>query len=138
MKLEFLMHDVNAPAEIWLDSFPHLSGADFVPQERLNLNNYLINSPHSTFYVRIKGNSISASGILEGDVLIVDRSIEPTNNFTAVIKTNEEYSVKRISKYENKLYLIPENADHKRIEITPTMNISICGVVTSVVRKLYK
>ena len=136
MKLEVLMPDVNAD-ETWLDSFSD-AGTGFSSCERLNLNSYLLNSASSTFYVKIKGNAMSSIGILEGDILVVDKSVDPVNNFTAIIRTNEEYSIKRLSKYENKLYLIPENADHKRIEITSTMNVSICGVVTSVVRKLYK
>ena len=136
MKLEVLMPDVNT-SETWIDSFSD-AGTGFVPYERLNLGSYLVNSVSSTFYVKIKGNAMSSIGLLDGDILIVDKLIDPVNNFTAIIRTNDEYAIKRISKYENKLYLIPENADHKRIEITSTMNISICGVVTSVVRKLYK
>ncbi len=135
MKLEFLVPDVSSTEEVWLNALPDAYGIG-VEMERLNLNEYIVNPASSTFYVKIKGNSTSSIGILDGDVLIVDQSIDPTNSFTAIIRTNEEYLVKRIIKFDNKLYLIPENADHKRIEITPPMNISICGVVTSIIRKL--
>jgi len=67
--------------------------------------------------------------------LVVDRSLEPKNNQVVIAIIDGEFTVKRISKYNNKLYLIPENNQFKPIEITDTMDFEVWGVVTFVIHK---
>ena len=113
--------------------FPSPAG-DYI-DNRLDIFEYLIQHPTATFYVRVKGNSMVNAAIHDGDLLVVDRSIEPKNNQVVVAIIDGEFTVKRISKYNNKLYLIPENEHFKPIEITETMNFEVWGVVTFVIHK---
>jgi DNA polymerase V len=113
--------------------FPSPAG-DYI-DSRLDIFEYLIQHPTATFYVRVKGNSMINAGIHDGDLLVVDRSLEPKNNQVVIAVIDGEFTVKRISKYNNKLYLIPENNQFKPIEITDTMDFEVWGVVTFVIHK---
>ncbi len=113
--------------------FPSPAG-DYM-DTRIDIYEYLIQHPTATFYVRVKGNSMINASIHDGDLLVVDRSIEPRNNQIVIAIIDGEFTVKRISKYNNKLYLIPENEKFKPIEITDTMDFEVWGVVTYVIHK---
>ncbi len=113
--------------------FPSPAG-DYL-DNRIDIFEYLVQHPTATFYVRVKGNSMINAAIHDGDLLVVDRSVEPKNNQIVVAIIDGEYTVKRISKYNNKLYLIPENENFPPIEITETMDFEVWGVVTFVIHK---
>ena len=76
---------------------------------KIDLNNLLIENPSATYYVRVNGDSMLGAGILSGDLLIVDRSIEVTNNCIVVAHLDGEFTVKRIKKIKNKIFLQAEN-----------------------------
>ena len=65
-------------------------------QNRIDLNRELIKNPSSTFYGKVKGDSMTKVGIDNGDLLVIDRSLEPTNNKIAVCYIDGEFNVKRI------------------------------------------
>ncbi len=96
----------------------------------LDLNEHLIQHPSATFYVYARGDSMIDSGIYDGDLLIVDRALEPANNSIVIAIVNGEFTVKKIIKNNNKLYLMPNNANYTSIEITSDTNFEIWGVVT--------
>ena len=96
---------------------------------KLDLNNLLINNPSSTYYVRVVGDSMKNAGIISGDLLVVDRSLEITNNCIVVAFLDGEFTVKRIKKTTNKMFLQPENSHYKAIEITEEMDFELFGVV---------
>ena len=96
---------------------------------KLDLNNLLIEHPSATYYVRVNGDSMLGAGILNGDLLIVDRSLEVTNNCIVVAYVDGEFTVKRIKKINNKMFLQPENKNHQAIEITESMDFELFGVV---------
>ena len=96
---------------------------------KLDLNNLLINNPSSTYYVRVVGDSMKNAGIISGDLLVVDRSLEITNNCIVVAFLDGEFTVKRIKKTTNKMFLQPENPNYKVIEITEEMDFELFGVV---------
>lgn len=112
------------------------SPADDYTEIKLDLNKALIQNPIATFYVRVKGMSMQNAGILEGDMLVVDRSKTPTDQCIAICVINSEFTVKRIKKTKSGLSLIPENPDFKPIKITSDMDFSIWGVVTYVIHKV--
>ncbi len=112
------------------------SPAEDYSEIKLDLNKLLITNPISTFYVRVKGMSMKDAGILEGDMLIVDRSKLPTDNCIAICVINSEFTVKRIKKTKTALYLFPENIDFKPLKITDDMDFYIWGIVTFVVHKI--
>ena len=71
---------------------------------KIDLNNLLIENPSATYYVRVNGDSMLGAGIANGDLLIVDRSIEVTNNCIVVAHLDGEFTVKRIKKIK-KIFL---------------------------------
>lgn len=94
-----------------------------------------IQQSSDTSCIVARGTSMLSDGIKEGDILIVDASLQPTTNQLVVATVNGEVAIKRISKYNDKLYLIPENQQFKPLEITPTMKVDVLGVVTYVIHK---
>ena len=96
---------------------------------KLDLNELLITHPSATYYVRVVGDSMLEAGIVSGDLLIVDRSIEVKNNSIVVAYVDGEFTVKRFQKIFNKVYLKPENKQYKSIEIKEDMDFEVFGVV---------
>ena len=105
------------------------SPAEDYMHSKLDLNDLLIEHPSATYYVRVNGDSMLGAGILNGDLLIVDRSLEVTNNCIVVAYIDGEFTVKRIKKFNNKMFLQPENKNHKAIEINENMDFELFGVV---------
>lgn len=112
------------------------SPADDYMDTALDLNEYLINNRASSFYVRVAGDSMTGAGIMSGDILLVDRSIEPGNNRTVVAVIDNEMVVKRLRVTRDKISLVSENPRYRPIEITGEMECFVWGVVTAVIRKL--
>jgi DNA polymerase V len=112
------------------------SPADDHLNQRLDLNNHLIKNPDATYFVKVHGDSMVEAGINSGDILIVDRSIEPTDNKIVIACINGELIVKRIRTIDGILYLVPENNRYRSIEVTPEMDFEIWGVVLHVIHSL--
>ena len=108
---------------------------DFMDLE-LNLQDYLIQHPSATFCVRVTGDSMIKAGISSGDVMIVDRSLEPKDGSIVLAVLNGEFTVKRIKKNKDQLLLIPENVKFAPIVVSEEMNFKVWGVVTHVVHQL--
>lgn len=129
-----LLGDVKA-------GFP--SPADDV-REKLDLMKLLIRHKASTFFFRVCGVSMVDANLDEGDIIIVDRAVEPYNNCKAVCFIDGEYTVKRVEISEQpsgrkRVRLMPANeANHKYvpIEVTPESDFLIWGVVTYVIKKM--
>lgn len=111
------------------------SPADDYVENKLDLNEHLIEHPAATFFVKVEGNSMNNAGIYSGDILIVDRSLEPSDKKIVVAVVNGDFTVKRIKKTQDKLYLMPENPVYNPIEINQDMDFEIWGVVTYVIHK---
>jgi DNA polymerase V len=111
------------------------SPADNYVDQKLDLNRFLIRHPSATFYVRVKGNSMENAGIRDGDMLIVDRAIDPRNNDIAVCVINGEFTVKRLKKENGLLYLMPENSSYKPIHVLEGADFQVWGVVAYVIHK---
>lgn len=105
-------------------------GAGLPLSELLNINTA------QTFYVRVTGNIYPELNLKKGDVLIVDRSAQPTNNTLVVSVKEEGFGLSKVTMSDNKIYLIPENGATRPIEIVPTMDFTIWGVVTHIISKL--
>ena len=111
------------------------SPADDFKEIRISLDEELVNNKESTFYARVSGNSMEDAGISDGDLLVIDRSLEPKNNKIAVCFLDGNFTVKRIHKERSKLYLRPENKKYKEIEINEENELIIWGIVTYVIKK---
>ena len=101
-----------------------------------NLNEFLIEYPTATYFVRTFGDSMDGSGIFNGDIIIVDRAIKPVNNKIAVAAVDGELMVKRFRKNGGKIYLISDNHQYKPIEIKEEMNVEIWDTVTTVIHRV--
>jgi DNA polymerase V len=110
------------------------SAADDYLDRKIDLNEHLIKHPAASFFVKVKGDSMIGAGIYSGDMLIVDRSEDPKNNSIVVAILNGEFTVKRLQKTENKIFLIAENPNYKSIEITQGMDFEVWGVVLHTIR----
>ncbi len=100
----------------------------------IDMNKHLIKHPSATFYGRVKGVSMKDAGIGDGDLLVIDKSIQPTNDKIAVCYIDGDFTVKRI-KIENEcIWLIPENETYKPIKVTSDNDFIIWGIVTHVIK----
>ncbi|MGA0976230.1 MAG: LexA family protein [Methylophilaceae bacterium] len=114
------------------------SPADDHAEKRLDLNEYLIDQSESTFFVRIKGDSMIDAGILDNDIVIVDRSKSAAINDIVLASIDGEFTVKVLAKNSEGPYLMPANKEYKPIHIKSDSEFEIWGVVTGSVRKFKK
>jgi len=103
---------------------------------KLDLNKHLIKNPAATFFVKVTGDSMIGAGIHEGDLLIVDRSLEPKSGRIIIAVVNGELTVKRLKIYRGKYSLEPENENYPIQKITKDMQFEVWGIVTNVVHPL--
>lgn len=109
------------------------SPAESEMEGTLDLNDLLIRHPAATFFVRVTGNSMVGAGIHHHDILIVDRSLEPTTGKIVIAAVNGELTVKRLMKDGATIQLVAENEGYPPIEIKEGMDLHIWGVVTNVI-----
>lgn len=126
LKLPYVIEGISA-------GFP--SPADDFLDINIDLNKYLIKNPSTTFYGRVRGNSMMDAGIHDGDLLIIDKSLEPINNKIAVCFIDGEFTVKRIKIEKDIIWLIAENKDYKPIKVTKDNDFIIWGIVTNVIKQ---
>jgi len=111
------------------------SPADDFKEIRISLDKELVKNEESTFYARVCGNSMEDAGLSNGDMIIIDKSINPENNKIAVCFLDGEFTVKRLIKKNDRLFLKPENKNYKEIEISDENELVIWGIVTYVIKK---
>jgi len=112
------------------------SPAEDYIEGKLDLNKHLIKHPSATFFVRVTGDSMIDAGIHPGDILIVDRAIEPDDKKVVVAVIDGDLTLKRIRMIKGKVFLMPENENYDPLEIKEEMNFEIWGVVTNVIHPL--
>ena len=105
-------------------------------EQRLDLNTLVIENPSATFFVRVAGESMKDIGITDGDILVVDRSIESWENRIVVAVIDSEFTIKRFTTQNETVVLEAENPDYPAIKITPEMDFSVWGVVSWTLKKL--
>jgi DNA polymerase V len=108
-------------------------GDDFV-EKPLDLNDLLIDNPTATFFVRVSGDSMEGAGIFDGDVLVVDRSVEASDGKIVVAAVFGELVVKRLKKYPGHAELVSENDAYEPIRISDVDDVYIWGVVVGSAR----
>jgi len=112
------------------------SPADDYSDGGLDLNEHLIRHPAATFFVRANGDSMIDAGIHHGDLLIIDRALEPMDRAVVIAALNGELVVKRIRRSGGRVYLLPDNRNYSPIEVTEEMDAVIWGVVTTVIHQI--
>ena len=108
-------------------------------EDEINLNEELITNKASTFLIRVTGSSMVEDNIHDGDVLIVDKSLNIQHNSIAVLNYEGQLVVKKIIKKNNKFFLISKLGNHNHfIEIIEDNETQVWGVVTYVIHKVKK
>ena len=131
-----------ASSPIWLnlcsDSVPAGYPSPITEQakELVNINSHLIRNEIATYIFRVQGNAMIDAGIFDGDVLIVDRSIEPKHNDIVLVTLHNEFIVKRLFKRAGVVKLVSENPIYPPIVIKVNDDFAIWGLVTNSVHKL--
>ena len=108
-------------------------------REKLDLIKLLVKHKAATFFFRVDGVSMVDCDMDEGDIIIVDRAIDPYNNCKAVCFIDGEYTVKRVEMLDDKVRLMPaneQNTKYQPIVVTPDNQFIIWGVVTYTIKKM--
>jgi DNA polymerase V len=112
------------------------SPADDYLDRKLDLNEHLVKNPAATYFVRVAGDSMTGAGINDNDILVVDRSLEPSTSNIVIAIVNGELTVKRLIKTRNSYRLIAENPDYPPLEINEDAPLEIWGVATYAIHTL--
>ena len=105
---------------------------DYIEQS-LDLNEYLVQHPAATFFVRVTGDSMTGAGINSGDILIVDRALRAVSGSVIVAILNGEFTVKRFRISGGRVRLCAENPAYEPIEVTEGSDFEVWGVVAHVI-----
>lgn len=139
-KLQFLLPDFENSNELPFvpegikAGFPS-PAADF-EGARISLDAILIKNKEATFYAKANGDSMTGAGIDDGDILVIDRSLEPSDGKIAICFIDGEFTVKRIKFINKILFLQPENEAYQPIEVKEDDDFTVWGIVTFVIKKL--
>ncbi|MDO4160326.1 MAG: translesion error-prone DNA polymerase V autoproteolytic subunit [Prevotellaceae bacterium] len=136
MKLTFYSTDLSSELKInYIDGgiragFP--SPAQDYITDSIDLNKEIVKHPATTFYARANGDSMKDIGIDDGDLLVIDKSLEPQDGDIIVAYIDDGFTLKRFKMDESGefAWLMPENKDYKPIKIMPSDNFIIWGVLT--------
>ncbi len=122
----------------------HGSGVQTVPaipagdhaDGSLDLNEHLIAHREATFFIRVHSESMAGAGIHDGDLLVVDRALEPADGDLVVAMVDNEMTLKRLQKRNGHVRLLPENPCFRSVEFEDGQELTVWGVATSVVHRL--
>lgn len=112
------------------------SPADDYIERELDLHELLIDHPAATYYVRMSGDSMKGAGLINGDILVVDRSIEARHKSIVVAAVDGEFTVKRLWKRDGVVELRAENPRYQTVQIQEGEGLVVFGVVVGMVRKI--
>lgn len=101
----------------------------------LDLNKALIRHKASTFYGRVVGDSMHDAGIDEGDIIVIDKSLDAHNGDLVVCYVDGEFAIKYLRMEDGKLKLYPANNKYAPIEVTNAEGFRVWGVVTYTIKK---
>ena len=110
------------------------SPCDDYIESKLDLTEYLVKHPAATFYVKACGDSMIGAGISEGDLLVVDKSLNAKSGSIIIAAIDGQFTVKRFIKKNNIVVLQPENSKYSTINITEEMDFRVWGVVTNIIK----
>jgi DNA polymerase V len=112
------------------------AATDDYAERGIDLNEQLVRNKPATFFMRVQGDAMTGAGIFDGDVVIVDRSLQPMSGKVVIAILNGEMLIRRLEKSFNKLRLLPETPKLAPIDVDPTGDFAVWGVVTYVIHAL--
>ncbi len=125
ISLPFMESPVSAGFPSPAEDFSELS---------IDLNHELLKNPSATFFCRVNGDSMCDIGINNGDLLVVDKSLEPKSGKIAVCFVDGEFTLKKIELEKDCCWLIPANENYKKIKVTEENEFMIWGIVTYAIK----
>lgn len=141
MKKQIRIHKIDLSSSLPLQyadggiraGFP--SPAQDYMEQAIDLNREIVRHPASTFYGRVVGDSMKDEGIEEGDILVIDKSLELLDNDLAVCFIDGEFTVKRVRLEPDAAWLVPSNPDYPLIKVTKDNEFMVWGIVTYTIKK---
>jgi DNA polymerase V len=112
------------------------SPADDFKELRISIDQEVVRNEEATFYARVSGESMQGAGLDDGDLLVIDRSLEPQDDKIAVCFIDGSFTVKRLKVDVDCVYLMSENKNYKPIKVSEGDELLIWGIVTYVVKKV--
>ena len=112
------------------------SPADDYVEVGIDLNEQLIRHPTSTFFLRVSGESMLGAGIHHGDLLVVDRSLDPRPGRVVVAVLDGEFTLKRLVQHQGRLRLEAANPAYPPLELHRCGDVQIWGVAIHVIHQL--
>ena len=112
------------------------SPAETFIKKSIDLNSAIIRNTSATFFMKVEGESMVKAGIFNGDIVVIDRSLEPKNGDVVIVEYNGELLIKRLVLSGKEIILAPENDDFQKIKIHTHDNFAVWGVVTFVIKRL--
>ncbi|TXI91316.1 MAG: translesion error-prone DNA polymerase V autoproteolytic subunit [Neisseriales bacterium] len=104
-------------------------------EERLDINDIVATNPHATFYVRVSGSSMIDANIKDGDILVVDKSLEARHNDIVIAVVDGEFTVKTLYHKDGTIKLMPANPEFPEIVLQNEQELNIWGVVSYTIHK---
>ena len=138
MKIELYTVDVHQ--SLFLSFVDNVISAGFpspaldFEDTKIDLNKEIIKHPLSTYYGRVRGVSMKNAGIDDGDIMVIDKSIKPSDGCIAVCFIDGEFTAKRLKFRKDEIFLMPENDDYSPIKVTKDNEFVVWGVVTHVIK----
>ena len=102
----------------------------------IDLNEQLIQNPSSTFFLRVSGHSMTGAGIHDGDLLVIDRSLEPQPGHIVVAILDGAFTLKRLTRHREWLYLEAEHPNYPSLDLRKYDNVQIWGVAIHSIHNL--
>ena len=146
-EMEIRQQMFSADAEALIDvpyggslraGFP--SPAQDYATDAINLGKILVRDSETTFYARVEGNSMCEAGIFDGDLVVIDKSIEAKEGDIVAAFIDGEFTLKRfkVDEHEGCAWLMPANADYKPIKVTEENTFLVWGVMTFCIRRFHE
>jgi len=109
--------------------------ADYT-EKGLDLNTFLIHHKEASYFFQVTGHSMSGAGIMDGDIVLVDRAVEPQHGHIILAVVDGEYTLKRLYRVGECVELHPENSAFSPLRLVEGQTLEVWGVVTAVIRKM--
>jgi repressor LexA len=107
-----------------------------VLSDTISMDEYLINKPETSFLLQVSGDSMTGAGIMEGDLVIIERGRTPKTGDIVIAEVDEDWTMKYFQKQGKQIVLVAANPKYP--DIKPRSELKLGGVVTAVIRKYHK
>lgn len=111
------------------------SPADDFLHDHIDISSELIKHPQATFLLRILGHSMRDAGIFDGDIVVIDKAIEPQHGHIVIAVVDGDFTCKQLYRRDGVTKLVPANPDFPEIEFRDGQTLEVWGVVTSTIKQ---